>query len=39
LVEWDFKWNTRKISAAESTALIAKGAAGRRLMYERPAEA
>jgi transposase-like protein len=39
LCEWDFKWNSRSITDGERTALIARGAEGRRLMYQRPAEA
>ncbi len=31
LKEWDFKWNTRKISDGERAALIAKGIEGKRL--------
>jgi transposase-like protein len=33
LAEWDFKWNTRKISDGERAALIAKGIEGKRLTY------
>ncbi len=33
LKEWDFKWNTRKISDGERAALIAKGIEGKRLTY------
>jgi transposase-like protein len=33
LKEWDFKWNTRKVTDGERTALIAKGIAGKRLTY------
>jgi transposase-like protein len=33
LTEWDFKWNTRKITDGERAALIAKGIAGKRLTY------
>jgi transposase-like protein len=33
LSEWDFKWNTRKISDGERAALIAKGIEGKRLTY------
>jgi hypothetical protein len=36
LVEWDFKWNTRKITDGERAALAVKGAEGKRLTY-RPA--
>jgi transposase-like protein len=33
LVEWDFKWNTRKTTDGERAALIAKGIEGKRLTY------
>jgi transposase-like protein len=33
LTEWDFKWNTRKITDGERAALIAKGVEGKRLTY------
>jgi transposase-like protein len=33
LVEWDFKWNTRKIKDGERAALIANGIEGKRLTY------
>ncbi len=33
LAEWDFKWNTRKITDGERAALIAKGIEGKRLTY------
>ncbi len=33
LNEWDFKWNTRKITDGERAALIAKGIEGKRLTY------
>lgn len=33
LVEWDFKFNTRKISDGERATLIAKGIEGKRLTY------
>jgi hypothetical protein len=36
LVEWDFKWNTRKATDGERAALALKGIEGKRLMY-RPA--
>jgi transposase-like protein len=36
LMEWDFKWNTRKMKDAERAALALKGAEGKRLTY-RPA--
>lgn len=33
LVEWDFKWNTRKMKDGERAALALKGAEGKRLTY------
>lgn len=39
LIEWDFKWNTRKLSDAQRAALALKGIEGRRLTYRRPDEA
>jgi transposase-like protein len=33
LIEWDFKWNTRKTTDGERAALIAKGIEGKRLTY------
>jgi hypothetical protein len=33
LVEWDFKFNTRKLKDGERAALIAKGIEGKRLTY------
>src|SRR5215471_3569614 len=36
LVEWDFKWNTRKMNDGERAALALKGAEGRRLTYRQP---
>jgi len=33
LAEWDFKFNTRKITDGERAALIAKGIEGKRLTY------
>jgi transposase-like protein len=33
LIEWDFKWNTRKLRDGERAALIAKGIEGKRLTY------
>lgn len=36
LLEWDFKWNTRKLKDGERAALALRGAEGRRLTY-RPA--
>ena len=37
LSEFDFRYNGRKISDGERTALALKGAEGRRLMYSTPA--
>ena len=37
LVEWDFKWNTRKVKDGERAALALKGIEGKRLTY-RPAD-
>jgi hypothetical protein len=31
LAEWDYKWNTRKMTDGERAALIAKGIDGKRL--------
>jgi transposase-like protein len=42
LVEWDFKWNTRKMTDAQRAALALKGIDGKRLTYaspDRPAHA
>jgi hypothetical protein len=36
LVEWDFKWNTRKMNDGERAAVALKGAEGRRLTYRQP---
>jgi transposase-like protein len=33
LVEWDFKWNTRKLSDGERAAAALKGIEGKRLTY------
>ena len=33
LTEWDFKWNTRKITDGERAALIAHGIEGKRLTH------
>jgi transposase-like protein len=38
LAEWDFKWNTRKITDGERAAIALKGAEGRRLTYHQPNE-
>jgi hypothetical protein len=37
LAEWDFKWNTRKITDGERAAIALKGIEGKRLTY-RPAD-
>jgi hypothetical protein len=37
LREWDFRWNTWSISDGERTAILARQAEGKRLMYQRPA--
>lgn len=39
LVEWDFKFNTRKMTDGERAALALKGGEGKRLMYRQPREA
>jgi len=39
LAEWDFKWNTRKMTDGERAAHIAKGIDGKRLTYRRISEA
>jgi transposase-like protein len=36
LAEWDFKWNTRKISDGERAAIALKGIEGKRLTYRPP---
>ncbi len=36
LVEWDFKFNTRKLKDGERAALALKGAEGKRLTYRQP---
>jgi hypothetical protein len=38
LAEWDFKFNSRKVSDGERTALIAQQVEGKRLMYQRPSK-
>jgi transposase-like protein len=38
LTEWDFKWNTRKISDGERAATALKGIEGKRLTYRRTKE-
>jgi transposase-like protein len=39
LVEWDFKFNTRKMNDGERAALALKGAEGKRLTYRQPHKA
>jgi transposase-like protein len=39
LAEWDFKWNTRKISDGERAAAALKGIEGKRLTYRIPNQA
>ena len=36
LVEFDFRWNTRKISDVERAERLLTGAKGKRLMYRQP---
>lgn len=36
LVEWDFKWNTRKVKDGERAAIALKGIEGKRLTYRPP---
>ena len=33
LVEWDFKWNTRKVTDGERAALALNGVEGKRLTF------
>jgi len=39
LSEWDFKWNTRKMTDGERAAVALKGAEGKRLQYRQPRDA
>src|ERR1700730_1610842 len=39
LAEWDFKWNTRKMTDGERAAEALKGTEGKRLTYRQPREA
>jgi transposase-like protein len=39
LSEWDYKWNTRKITDVERAAIAVKGGEGKRLTYRQPREA
>jgi transposase-like protein len=36
LAEWDYKWNTRKLTDAERAEIVVKGSEGKRLMYRQP---
>jgi transposase-like protein len=38
LAEWDFKWNTRKMTDGERAATALEGIEGKRLTYRRPYE-
>jgi len=38
LVEFDFRWSTRKLCDSERAELLLKGAKGQRLMYRQPDE-
>jgi transposase-like protein len=38
LSEWDFKWNTRKMTDGERAAIALEGIEGKRLTYRRPYE-
>lgn len=39
LAEWDFKWNTRKMTDGERAAIALRGIEGKRLTYRRPDKA
>jgi transposase-like protein len=39
LAEWDFKWNTRKMTDGERAAIALEGIEGKRLTYRIPREA
>jgi hypothetical protein len=39
LAEWDFKWNTRKMTDGERAATALKGIEGKRLTYRPTNEA
>jgi transposase-like protein len=39
LSEWDYKWNTRKMTDVERAATAVKGGEGKRLQYRQPREA
>lgn len=39
LVEFDFRYNCRDMSAMDRTALAAQGIKGKRLTYRRPVQA
>jgi hypothetical protein len=36
LSEWDYKWNTRKMTDVERAAVAVKGGEGKRLQYRQP---
>ena len=36
LAEWDYKWNTRKMTDGERAAIVLKGAESKRLTYRQP---
>jgi transposase-like protein len=38
LAEWDFKWNTRRMTDGERAAIALEGIEGKRLTYRRPYE-
>jgi hypothetical protein len=38
LSEWDYKWNTRKMTDGERTAIAVKGGEGKRLQYRQRRE-
>ncbi len=39
LSEWDYKWNTRKMTDVERAATAVKGGEGKRLQYRQTREA
>jgi ISXO2-like transposase domain len=39
LAEWDFKWNTRKMTDGERAAIALEGIEGKRLTYRQTNEA
>ena len=38
LSEWDYKWNTRKMTDGERAAIAVKGGEGKRLQYRQRRE-